>query len=351
MKFLSLNEFLSLFQAPIHSYKDAKVRVGDHLVDLKSRKIPIADIRLLYENILKRNEYLTRFYNLSLLPQPLSMKEPMKIMNNNEETKYKNIIRNIYYQEILQNTKSGIENNPTYMDVLYDLYVNNIIDYKILTPSARFYMKEGRLGSVFSSYYFRASILNPYLVYSLNKTILHGNRVFTPTLGWSSYCYGFLESGVTEYVGTDVIPKVCKKTKEFAKYYNRQVEIFCSPSEKLPISFINKYKNHFDVIFFSPPYYRLELYEGTNQSTTKYSSYEEWLEKYWEKTIEICKKVMVQGGKLCYIISDYENHNLIRDMNKITKKYFTLKKTMNMYNKNIDVTTHRETNEKIFIFV
>jgi hypothetical protein len=37
-------------------------------------------------------------------------------------------------------------------------------------------------------------------------------------------------------------------------------------------------------------------------------------------------------------------------MNAITEKYFTYKEMMPMYNKNVHVTAHRETSEKIFIF-
>ena len=265
----------------------------------------------------------------------------------------------MFYKEILKETKSGIENNPTFFDVLEDLYVNKIIDYKILTPSAIHYMKNGRLGSVFSSFYFRASIMNPYLVYSLNQSVLRGTRIFTPTLGWSSYCYGFLESpGVVEYVGTDVIPRVCKKTSEFARTYypNKTVTIYDSPSEQLlhMKPFITKYASHFDVVFFSPPYYRLEMYPGKKQSTTTYKTYEDWLSGYWENTIKLCHLVLAPGGKMCYILSGYgpdNQYDLIGDMNKITQKYFKLKNIQSMNNKNVHVTEHRETDEKIMIFV
>jgi hypothetical protein len=283
-------------------------------------------------------------------------------MNNNEESPYKNLIRNMHYKDILQNTKSGIENVPTFFDVLLDLYVNNIIDYKILTPSSRFYIKEGRIGSVFSSYYFRASIMNPYLVYSLNKSVLHGQRIFTPTLGWTSYCYGFLEcSEVVEYVGTDVIPSVCKKTLDFAetRYPNKEVKIYCQPSEKLAKSkpFLNKYREHFDTVFFSPPYFQLELYKGGKQSTDRYKTYEEWLVGYWEETVKLCYHVLQKGGKMCYILSGYGSENtkdeydLIGDMNKISKKYFKLHSIQPMYNKNVHVTEHKEPSEKIMVFV
>jgi len=223
-------------------------------------------------------------------------------------------------------------------------------------------MKNGRLGSVFSSYYFRASILNPYLIFSLNESLLKGTKIFTPTLGWSSYCYGFLESSqVVEYVGTDVIPQVCEKTKELAKIIapEKTTQIYCKPSEDLfkTMEFMNRYREYFDVVFFSPPYYKLEMYEGNNQSTERYKTYEEWLAGYWEKTILLSYHVLEKHGKLCYILSGYgsdntkEQYDLLTDMNKITKKYFKFQSRQPMYNKNVNNTKHRETGEQIMVFV
>lgn len=375
MKIISSAAYLSLFKSDPISYNDfikkAKVRVGKNLRPLaeyiEEKKIKPGDIKMLYENIKNRDEYLARFYHLSLRVQPenVHMSSPMKNkeFNNNTESTYKNLIRNIHFKDILKNTKSGMENVPTYLDMLFDLYKNLIIDYKILTPSAIHYMNEGRIGSVFSSYYFRASIMNPYLVYSLNKSVLHGTKIFTPTLGWSSYCYGFLECPeVLEYVGTDVIPSVCEKTKELAKSLSPKLDttIYCKPSEDLFKSkvFMNKYKDHFDLVFFSPPYYRLEMYDGKDQSTSRYKTYEEWLDKYWEKTIQLCHHVLEKGGKMCYILSGYgsdntkEKYDLLGDMNKITKKYFQLKSHQPMHNKDVYVRTKEsETGEEIMIFI
>lgn len=389
MKLLSLEKFLDFFNSQKSGdklcdklcdnkgYRDflsmAQVRIGERLVPLnqysKEKGIDIQMLKLLYENIRNRNAYLGRFYRLSLFVDPeklLIEEKPMtqRGLNNNTLAVYKNLIRNIHWLDILKNTQSGIDNVPTYLDVLEDLYLRSIIDYKILTPSSLHYMKEGRLGSVFSSYYFRASIMNPYLVYSLNHNVLKGTKIFTPTLGWSSYCCGFLQCPtVVEYVGTDVIPDVCAKTREIATVFsqcnNAKYEILCEPSENLAGSptFLRKYREHFDVVFFSPPYYRLELYAGKNQSTEKYKSYEEWLEKYWEKTIQMCHQVLQKGGRLCYILSGYGSQNtsqqydLIKDMNAIAKKYFRPKIILPMHNKDVYVTKHKETAEKIMIFI
>jgi len=196
----------------------------------------------------------------------------------------------------------------------------------------------------------------------LNKTVLKGTKIFTPTLGWTSYCFGFLECPeVIEYVGTDVIQDVCEKTIQFSKkqYPDKITKIFCQPSENLgkSKSFKTKYREHFDVVFFSPPYYKLELYDSKNQSTDEYKTYEEWLQKYWEETIKLCHYVLEKNGKLCYILSGYgsqntdEQYDLLKDMNNITKKYFKLKSQQPMYNKDVHVTKHKETAEKIMIFV
>jgi hypothetical protein len=383
MNFVSEEEFLEHFDKPIKSrtftefMKTAKVKTSKHLIPLqeyiKDKNVSKENLKLLFENIQDREAYLKRFYHLSLRVESsrfsMSSLKPMvnKHMNNNAETIYKNIIRNMHWKDILKNTKSGIDNVPTYIDVLEDLYLRDIIDYKIVTPSSLHYMKEGRLGSVFSSYYFRASIMNPYLVYSLNQSVLKGTKIFTPTLGWTSYLYGFMESGddVIEYVGTDVIPGVCTKTAKFAKTYykNKSVDIYCEPSENLLLNktFMRKYQQHFDVVFFSPPYYELEKYPGKDQSIVQYKTYEEWLEKYWEATIRLCHQVLQKGGRLCYILSGYgqgasppttnskekgsENtknqYDLLTDMNKITRQYFKLRSIQQMYNKDVHVTEHK----------
>lgn len=378
MKFLELEEFLKIYKrSPADNLtvdefiKVATVVIGKKSYSLndymQSKNIDKNKIGILLKNIQSRKEYLTRFYNMSLRLYNKNMYihgniEPMKEnhMDNNTGTIYKNLIRNIHFKDILQNTSSGIENIPTFMSVLNDLYKKNIIDYKILTPSAMHYMINGRLGSVFSSYYFRASIMNPYLVYSLNKNVLKGTKIFTPTLGWSSYAFGFLECPeVKTYVGTDVIPNVCKQTKLLCEKYGTNTTIYCEPSEDLYASnkFLKEYREHFDVVFFSPPYYKLELYKSKNQSTTRYKNYNEWLDKYWEATIKLAHHVLEKNGRLCYILSGYgsqntkEQYDLLKDMNNVTSKYFGKADIQPMHNKNVHATKHRETGEQIMLYV
>jgi hypothetical protein len=389
MKLYSQQQFLKLFvgtNSPTFAkfMQNARVMLGSGtLVSLKNyakeHQILEKDLRQLYDHILNRNEYLARFWVKSLRPiEPISITEkPMAktALNNDTMPNYKNLIRNMHLLDILKNTKSGLENLPTFMGVLTRLYLHEIIDYKILTPSARHYMNEGRIGSVFSSFYFRASIMNPYLVYSIcqkmlcDKSVMKNDmRVFSPTLGWSSYAYGFLECPmVAEYVATDVIKSVCKLSQDFCQqnYPQKKTAIFCEPSENLlkNRAFMKNYEAYFDVVFFSPPYYELELYPGTKQSTSAYKTYEEWLIKYWDATVQLCYHVLKKGGRMCYILSSYgcsgsarcadNDFDILKDMNDVCGQYFKKVGAYTMKNKNVHVTaeSHRDTGERIMLFV
>ena len=118
--------------------------------------------------------------------------------------------------------------------------------------------------------------------------------------------------------------------------------------------FLKKYKNYFDAIFFSPPYYEYEIYEGGKQSTKNYKTYDEWLKKYWLPTIQLCRYVLKDDGRMCYIISKYKINNKIidlpRDMNKITKIYFESGGKINIENSNVSITKHRDTGETAFFW-
>ena len=80
---------------------------------------------------------------------------------------------------------------------------------------------------------------------------LKGSKIFTPTLGWSSYLYGFFESSyVKEYVGTDVINDVCKKRKNFPKI-TIKCTIYCKPSKITQLESFSKNIKTISMLYFS----------------------------------------------------------------------------------------------------
>ena len=362
--YLTLDKWLSQFKSKNISYPDfvKKLRIkksnGDILLvtDIKDKKIPDKFYKILYKTIVTdKTLYLTNLYNknLYLKEDNLSL-----CVNNNKFTENKNVVRNLYYKEILQDTGTSQPNLRPYLDVLIDLIKFHILDYKLLTPTGISMIKKNQMSSLLSGFYFRASIMNPIVPYSLSKLYDYDFKVLTPTLGWSSYLLGMLHNEhLDTYVGIDVIKKVCSNTRKIANQHKIKNDIYCQPSEDLyhNSKFMTKYKSDIDFVFFSPPYYELELYKGAEQSTNRYNSYEEWLEKYWRVTMKLCYHCLKNNKIMMYIISGYNDKNqyinLEKDMNGITKQVgFSYVKKQKMKGSNVGFTKHRTSNELIFIF-
>jgi len=339
LKLISLDEWLSFFDSPMISYaqfvKQATVYTVEGIIPLMSfshssyGKLSQTQLQLLYNKIvIHKHKYLTNVYKASLSVRdrkPMS-ELPLNI-NNNRNIQYKSLVRNLYYKDILLQTQYH-QNIRSYLEVIIDLYRDFIIDRKLLAPSVLRVISDSTngLSQILCGIYFRASIMNPFLVYSLSVLSLHNpQRVLTPCLGWSSYLLGFMENpNLQQYVGIDVIQKVCKTTRQLAKIYRPDIEcdIYCQPSEDLAIDrpFMERYANNFDTVFFCPPYYKLELYQGEEQSTERYTTYQEWLDRYWLPTVRLCYGCLRSGGLMCYIISGYRTSS---------KKYIDLDSDMN----------------------
>ena len=211
MDFLSIQDFLDLFSSNSLSFKQfintMKVRVNRELYSIKeyqekmkkrNRIISEEQLEFLYNNIKNSKKYLKRFYETSLKIKSefgtMRKIPPMKKneLSNNQQINFKNIIRNLYFTQLMEKTTSGFNNIPSYLTVLKELLNENIIDYKLLSKSSLDFIKKGRFGSVLSSLYFRASILNPFLVYSLNKTMLHGEKNIYSNIRMEFLCIWFL---------------------------------------------------------------------------------------------------------------------------------------------------------------
>lgn len=377
---ITLGKWLSLFDTPKNKnmtytnfIKVAKVKSSGktrnlHELIKNKQKRPgqttESIMKIIYHHIvINKRKYLENIYNRSFkIPSTGVPKDYPLCISNNKNTEYKNIVRNMYYKEILQETSTVQPNLRPYLEVILELYRDQILDYKLVTPSVIEMMFKNQFSNVLSGLYFRSSIMNPIVPYSLSmhpSVTSKGNKfkVLTPTLGWSSYLLGMLNnSNLSEYVGIDVIPKVCDNTRNIANKNKIKNSIFCKPSEDLynDKSFMTKYRNYFDFVFFSPPYFQLELYKGKNQSTERYKTYEEWLEKYWRQTVKLCKHSLKSNKLMMYIISGYTDNtyiNLEKDMNAITKEEgFILVKKLDMVGNNVGITKHRKLKESVFIF-
>lgn len=335
---LTLNQFLSRFERRnkrttfAQFRKHARVRIGKKIVPLTEyldnrTEDAYASVvgkdyimRVVYSLIEHKQQIVENFYKTSLevsekfVPSTLTERQPMPLtrLSNATYPKYKNLIRNIHYLGILKTTTSDIPNVRPYLQVMEELFNHWIIDYKLVTPSAIHYFSQGVVGSILSAYTFRASVMNPYLVYSVLSRLATSMRLrelslFTPTLGWSSYLVGasHLSIPLVKYTGIDVLPSVCRRTAQLAKAMTPSTDarIYCKPSETIArSSIVRGHRGKYDIVFFSPPYYKLEKYEHVMDG---YTSFQNWVEAYWIPTIELCHAVLKRGGRLAFILGLY----------------------------------------------
>jgi hypothetical protein len=218
---------------------------------------------------------------------------------------------------------------------------------------------------LFQSYQPKASILNPYSIAWILKNIIdkergrQGRSLFTPVLSWGSYITAFMHSDYQEYTGVDVMPNVCHKCQFLAKWYqdfgspykNKSVEILCQPSETLKLQ-----GRQFDTILLCPPYYDMEIYNEGQQSIISYPDYNQWVQEYWGKTVQICKEVLAPDGIFAWIGNDYstlsgEIKTITKDLNQILQSEFSYVNTYYLQNRTSPLrSANKDRTERLFIY-
>lgn len=181
------------------------------------------------------------------------------------------------------------------------------------------------------------SIFSP----SVYKTLLHESykylkhkkpKVLIPSASWASPILATKDNNDYSALHiVDVQSKVLKTSEELFKHIHNnglfeelpyELKTFCVPSERMTEVIDDEY----DIVFFCPPYYDLELYGGSDsQSTTLYKTYEEWLDLYWRKTVNECDKVLKSGGLFCFVMGRLcRGYEMGNDMKKIAEEKFNL---------------------------
>jgi hypothetical protein len=81
-------------------------------------------------------------------------------------------------------------------------------------------------------------------------------------------------------------------------------------------------QDYFDFAFSSPPFFDYEIYsQDPGQSIKKYPIYEEWLIKFWKKTIENCKASLIPGGYFGVCISINQHEHMIESTRKFCAEF------------------------------
>jgi tRNA1(Val) A37 N6-methylase TrmN6 len=128
-----------------------------------------------------------------------------------------------------------------------------------------------------------------------------------------------------EYVGID--PLTNEKVNDIMTYFDIAGKTICGGSEDIDQYHLD---NDFDLAWSSPPFFDLEIYAKDNsQCYNKFNDYNDWLEKYWEKTVKGCFDCLKSNGKFgFFMVNMVDKYNIANDMVKIASKHFTLLETV-----------------------
>jgi hypothetical protein len=246
----------------------------------------------------------------------------------------KRIIRNIFYKELLEytNTTTSLFDKKPLLTAWREVFQEFRLDDRYFSPSVlNQYLKKNPLHFFFQQYQPKASILNPYTVYWIlefffPKILKKTETIYSPVMSWGAYALAFCHTLHWKTLfSTDVMPSVVLKTGMLAEHYNKSNKVcdfYCERSEKL---IVPKYVDNVDLVFFCPPYYKMEMYHENqqDQSTNVFKDYKDWLLGYWKQTILNCHQYLIKGGILSFILGnyvDYESkisYNLMEDCNQI----------------------------------
>jgi len=145
---------------------------------------------------------------------------------------------------------------------------------------------------------------------------LGSENILDFSAGWGDRLAGFYASETSEYyLGIDPRKENHPIYEEQAEFYHKHMTVFevqkkCnfieSPAEEVDFT---KYKNLFDTVFTSPPYFNVERYSyDETQSWVRHKEINEWNENFLQKTLKNLWCSVKRGGYLLVNISDvYSN--------------------------------------------
>ncbi|MBO5003728.1 MAG: hypothetical protein J6D03_00375 [Clostridia bacterium] len=126
--------------------------------------------------------------------------------------------------------------------------------------------------------------------------------IYDFSAGWGARCLAAMACGY-KYIGVD--PLTSKNINEMINFYNIDGSYVCYNMCSQDNRLMYMLPENIDLAFSCPPYFNLEVYSKDNrQSYNEFDNYEEWIDKYWKPTVEICHSKLAIGGKFVFIIKD-----------------------------------------------
>jgi len=134
-------------------------------------------------------------------------------------------------------------------------------------------------------------------------------RVLDPCTGWGGRLLGTLAAADTEYVGCEPDPKTAEGLRQILAdpaipaSVRARGQIIENPAE---VALAEIPAATFDLILTSPPYFNLEIYTAGEQSTTKWPTWDLWVNEWYKPLILRCLSCLKEGGISCWSVKDFK---------------------------------------------
>lgn len=152
------------------------------------------------------------------------------------------------------------------------------------------------------------------------------NVIYDPCAGWGDRMLAALSMNI-DYIATDTNEELVNRLNKLGDDYDSvngvqlKHNVICQPAEQ----FITELENKVGLVFTSPPYFDLELYQGDKTSTKLYNGYDLWKQCFLRKMIDNSYKYLITGGYLCINIKNSKKYKLYDDTVEILKENTGLK--------------------------
>ena len=137
--------------------------------------------------------------------------------------------------------------------------------------------------------------------------------------GWGDRLVGAIAYGKCEYLGVD--PSKCMQPvykeiiKELGGASGKKYNVVCDGFENVKVK-----NNHYDLVFTSPPFFDLEVYEDEEeQSVEKFKTVDEWKRGFLFPLLKKSYNSLNKGGYLALYITDFKGSTYIKDMKNYVK--------------------------------
>ncbi len=136
--------------------------------------------------------------------------------------------------------------------------------------------------------------------------------------GWGDRLAAAIAFGL-DYVGFDpnkkLYPGQMRMIQELGDVNNQKV--YYQPFETANLNYITDKEGLFDIVFTSPPFFKLELYsDDPEQSVNKYPNFNNWLNNFLFASLNKAWNALKLGGSMVIHIDDVKEGKIIEPMKK-----------------------------------